>query len=368
MNTVLPSLSRVKCLMRHLPVDFAIGMAFNVGVAMILTYLMHMGGGFWENLVFSMCVGSLALLFIDGGRLILWKLNFPPRLPFLALVMISIPTAKVLGNMIAISILGLPEKNAGAHTIGKNGTEFLIITFLISAAIIWFFRTRAKLSMLAACAETEKACTAATEKQAMQAQLQMLQAQIEPHMLFNTLANLQGLIAIDPVRAQHMLDQLILYLRATLSSSRAEKTTLSHEFALMEAYLGLMSVRMGARLSYTLQLPAALRDVHVLPMLLQPLVENAFKHGLEPNIAGGRIDVTAAEQQGMLTLAVADTGLGLDAPLRPGQSADGLDGSHVGLSNVRERLQAMYGGRASLSLSGNTPSGVIAQLAIPMPS
>jgi LytS/YehU family sensor histidine kinase len=99
----------------------------------------------------------------------------------------------------------------------------------------------------------------------MQAQLQLLQAQIEPHMLFNTLANLQGMIAIDPGRAQHMLDQLILYLRATPSSSRAERASLSHEFSLMEAYLGLMPVRMGARLSYTLQLPPALHDVPNTP-------------------------------------------------------------------------------------------------------
>jgi len=210
---------------------------------------------------------------------------------------------------------------------------------------------------LQAQAEAEKARAASIEKQAMQAQLQLLQAQIEPHMLFNTLANLQGLISVDAPRAQHMLDQLILYLRATLSSSRAEKTTLSHEFSLMEAYLDLMSVRMGKRLSFTLQLPHALEDVLIPPMLLQPLIENAIKHGLEPKIDGGHIDVRATLEQGMLRLSIADTGLGLGvSPAR---------GTQVGLANVRERLLALYGTSASLLLLANPSDGTIAQLDLP---
>jgi hypothetical protein len=120
MNNVLPNLSRVRCLTSHLPFDCAIGTLFNVAVAVVVTYVMHMGGGFWENLVFSMCVGSLALVFIDGGRLIFWRFNFPPVLPFLALVMVSIPVAKYFGNMMAMSILGLSAENASTHLLGKK--------------------------------------------------------------------------------------------------------------------------------------------------------------------------------------------------------------------------------------------------------
>ncbi|OGQ52118.1 MAG: hypothetical protein A3J24_12145 [Deltaproteobacteria bacterium RIFCSPLOWO2_02_FULL_53_8] len=148
-----------------------------------------------------------------------------------------------------------------------------------------------------------------------------------------------------------------MYLRATLSSSRAEKTTLSHEFSLMEAYLDLMSVRMGKRLSFTLQLPHALEDVLIPPMLLQPLIENAIKHGLEPKIDGGHIDVRATLEQGMLRLSIADTGLGLGvSPAR---------GTQVGLANVRERLLALYGTSASLLLLANPSDGTIAQLDLP---
>jgi sensor histidine kinase YesM len=117
-----------------------------------------------------------------------------------------------------------------------------------------------------------------------------------------------------------MLDQLIQFLRATLSSSRTESTTLAEEFALLEAYLGLMAVRMGERLRYAFELPAELRSVRVPPMLLQPLVENAIAHGIEPNIEGGTITISAARQDGMLALTVSDTGRGPHAGAgKPGQ-------------------------------------------------
>ncbi|HTN64961.1 MAG TPA: histidine kinase, partial [Burkholderiaceae bacterium] len=264
------------------------------------------------------------------------------------------------GIAAATRILGIP---AGSFRLTEtpSTTGFVVFFILTCGAISWFFWNRARLQELAARAAAEKARAAAIEKQAMQAQLQLLQAQIEPHMLFNTLATLQSLIAVDPPRAQHMLEQLIHYLRATLSSSRADKTTLAQEFALMDAYLGLMSVRMGARLSYALELPPDLRDIPVPPMLLQPLVENAIKHGLEPKIDGGRITVRARRDGERLCLSVADTGLGLEAA-----AANGSSGTQVGVANVRERLQALYGGTASFALVSNTPDGVLARLELPI--
>jgi sensor histidine kinase YesM len=261
--------------------------------------------------------------------------------------------------MSAIYLLDIPPQNFQAVR-ARNATGLIAVAVLACLSMTWFFWTQSRLQQMKAEAEAEKARAAAIEKQALQAQLRLLQAQIEPHMLFNTLANLQGLIGIDTTRAQHLLDQLIQYLRATLTSSRAEKTTLAQEFALMEAYLGLMSLRMGPRLSYTLQLPELLCTLSVPPMLLQPLVENAVKHGLEPKIDGGHIDVQANRQDETLMLTVTDTGLGLDA------SAGTANGTKVGVANVRERLQALYGDRASFSLTPNTPTGVIARLTIPL--
>jgi len=189
--------------------------------------------------------------------------------------------------------------------------------------------------------------------------LRLLQAQIEPHMLFNTLANLQGLIAIDPDRANTMLEQLIHYLRATLGAARSESTTLADEFAAMDAYLGLMQVRMGERLSYRLELPAALRQARLPPMLLQPLVENAIVHGLEPKIEGGEVRIAAEARDGLLDLRILDTGLGL------GQSGHG-GGGGVGVATTRERLRVLYGERAGVVLMPAQPQGTLVRLTFPL--
>jgi signal transduction histidine kinase len=357
MNTVpqpaLPTYPRL----RRFAIDVAITAVFNLAIALIVTYVIRLHGSFFDNFVISMCIGTLMVSFIDGGRLLLWGLDKPPRLPFLLLFIAALPSARYLGNHLAGALLGIPPENIAAVRAG-NEISFFVMFLFTCLSIAWFFWNRGRVEVLKAEAEAAKARAAAIEKQAMQAQLQMLQAQIEPHMLFNTLANLQGLIAVDPPRAQHMLDQLIQYLRATLSTSRAERVSLASEFALMDAYLGLMQVRMGARLRYTLQLPDALRDTVVAPMLLQPLVENAIKHGLEPKIDGGEVLVRAEREANMLILSVTDTGLGLDtAP----QAGDG-----IGTANVRERLHALYGARAAFDLLPNEPAGTVARLRIPL--
>ncbi|HJV86294.1 MAG TPA: histidine kinase [Noviherbaspirillum sp.] len=331
---------------------------FNVAGALISTYVLRASDSFLENLVFSLCIGTLALLFIDGGRMLLWGHGMPPQWPFIALLVPAIPAAKLLGDALAIQLLGLDAANVAAYQ-SKHAGATIWFTALACVVITWFFWRRGQFAQLQATVAAEKARAAAIEKQAMQAQLQMLQAQIEPHMLFNTLANLQGLIAVDPPRAQHMLDQLIQYLRATLSASRSDKTSLAQEFALLDAYLGLMKVRMGARLSYAFHLPEDLCEATVPPMLLQPLVENAIKHGIEPKVEGGHIDVKAERDGDLLSLTVADTGLGMDADAA-------TSGTCVGVTNVRDRLQMLYGDRAAFSLTPNAPSGVIALLTLPL--
>ncbi|HYD97417.1 MAG TPA: histidine kinase [Noviherbaspirillum sp.] len=358
MNTALPVSAAPYPRLRRFAIDFLITQVFNLIIAVLITYVVRAHDSFFTNLVISVCIGSLAVTFIDGGRLLLWREDRPPRVPFALLVLASFAAAQFFGKIIASQLLDIPLTEFSTVR-GGNAAAMLIGSTFTFAFIIWFFWSRARMAYLSAAAEAEKARAAAVERQAMQAQLQMLQAQIEPHMLFNTLANLQGLIAVDPARAQRMLEQLIQYLRATLSSSRAEQVPLAHEFSLMDAYLGLMKVRMGSRLAYTLDLPPALKDLQVPPMLLQPLAENAIKHGLEPKVEGGSITVRAERRGDALLLTVADTGLGLDG-------APASDGTRVGLSNIRERLQALYGVRGGFSLLPNTPNGVIAQITIPL--
>ena len=337
----------------------------NTLCALMVTYLLHTGRGFFENWVFAMCIGCTAYTLISGSKYLVWGARNPHTLVYYLMCLTLGPVAFVIGSVIAAMMFGYPMI-AVLHFELKSVGTFITITVFVSCISAWFFWNRIRMAELIAAAESEKAKTASTERQAMQAQLQLLQAQIEPHMLFNTLANLQGLIAIDPDRAQHMLSQLITYLRATLSSSRAECTTLQQEFSLMQAYLELLTIRMGRRLSYQLELPDELNAVEIAPMLLQPLVENAIKHGLEPKLDGGHIHVIAFQDNEFLHLKVIDTGLGLPFDYDDHATQPTSAGHHVGNANIRDRLLALYGQNASLALSPHRPQGTVAHLRIPV--
>jgi signal transduction histidine kinase len=197
-----------------------------------------------------------------------------------------------------------------------------------------------------------------TQRQLAEAQLQRLQAQLEPHMLFNTLANLHALIETQPARAQDMLAHLIDYLRATLGASRSGQVTLAEEMKLVQDYLALMQIRMGARLQVQLELPAELHAMSWPPMLLQPLVENAIQHGLDPLPEGGLLRVTAHREGAHLCVQVQDHGVGLRHTQAGPQS--------FGLSCVRERLHTLHGDQASLSLSPGEPRGTVVTVRLPL--
>ena len=216
-----------------------------------------------------------------------------------------------------------------------------MITLFAGIAGTWYFVNRERI--------------ATAERGAAEARLKLLQAQIEPHFLFNTLANLDSLIGKDPKRACEMLGHLNDYLRATLDTTRRTSGTLGQEFAIARGYLEIVAVRMGSRLAFSLSLPEELKTFEVPPMLLQPLVENAVKHGLEAKIEGGRIEVSVSKKQNSIEIHVCDTGLG-----------DGTtQGTGVGLANIRERLAAAYGDRGRLSIERNETKGVTATVTIP---
>lgn len=178
---------------------------------------------------------------------------------------------------------------------------------------------------------------------------QLMQAQIEPHFLFNTLATIQSLIGRSPENANLMMDNFIAYLRQSLSASRAHEGTVKQEFDLLRNYLELLKIRMVDRLRFELDLPADLHNVSLAPMLLQPIVENAIKHGLEPKIEGGTVRVSARRDGAQMVLSVADNGLGFSDHA----------GAGVGLSNLRERLAVLYDGQATLTVADASPGTVI---------
>ncbi len=194
----------------------------------------------------------------------------------------------------------------------------------------------------------EKLKVVSSEKQLMQAQMRMLQAQIEPHFLFNTLATIQSLIGRSPEKANLMMDNFIAYLRQSLSASRAQEGTVKQEFDLLRHYLELLKIRMGDRLQFELDVADDLGSAPLAPMLLQPIVENAIKHGLEPKVEGGMVRVSAQRDGARMVLSVADNGLGFS------DHADS-SGEGVGLTNLRERLAVLYDGQATLTVAEANP-------------
>ena len=229
----------------------------------------------------------------------------------------------------------------------------LILTSIIAKVLLGGKRkaeTRAQAASATAAQEGLK-------RQLIEAQLKMMQAQVEPHFLFNTLASVDYLIETDPARASKMQKNLIQYLRAALPQMREGSTTLGKELALVRSYLEILKVRMDDRLQFAITVPQGLMSAQFPPMMLQSLVENSIKHGLEPKPEGGSITVAADIANGNLRVRVADTGLGFGAAGEPGTG--------VGLNNIRERLAALYAGRAKFTVEANSPTGTIATVEVP---
>ena len=196
----------------------------------------------------------------------------------------------------------------------------------------------------------------ATEKELSVAKLNLLHAQVEPHFLYNTLANAQVLTRTDPPRADQMLGHLIQYLRSSLPSVEESMSTLGVELERTQAYLEILKIRMGARLALQVDVPPALLGLALPSMALQTLVENAIKHGLEPKPGGGTVWIIARAFEDHVTLTVADDGLGF---------GQGTSGSGIGLKNLRERLRLTCGERAGVAIVSNFPSGVAATITLP---
>jgi len=198
--------------------------------------------------------------------------------------------------------------------------------------------------------------SAALAREMTEARLHVMQAQIEPHFLFNTLANVRRLYDKDHAGGAAMLGNLMRYLEIALPRMRENESTLGREAGLVEAYLRIQQIRMGHRLAFRVDTPVHLRACAVPPMMLLTLVENAVKHGLDPSLNGGLIRVVARSDGDRLLLSVVDTGVGF----APGS------GAGTGLANIRARLAAQFGDQANLDLENNDSGGVTATISLPM--
>lgn len=241
----------------------------------------------------------------------------------------------------------------------------LILAFIpifVMLLISKYFLGRSRRALAVAEEKTQQAEVSDMSRQITEARLQALQAQVEPHFLYNTLANVQALTEVDPPAANQMVGHLIQYLRASLPKMRENTSTVGQELELVRAYLNILQMRMGGRLEFSIAVPDELLAKSFPPMMLPSLVENAIKHGLEPVREGGRIDVRVERivtpQGDRITIEVKDTGKGLVADSTQ-------PGGGVGLSNLRERLAAIYGHNARFTIESNAPRGVVATIDIP---
>ena len=311
-------------------------------------------------LVYSVLIATFTWASIDFGRHLFpsaQETGWPKGVGAIALPLVGISLGYFLGTLLA-------DKWFGWSSWDGNAASQLRVSLLITAVAgmvgTYFFYTKGRSAYM----ETK---VAEAKSQATEARLKLLQTQIEPHMLFNTLANLRALIPSNPGAAVQMLDQMNDYLRATLNASRTTQHPLQAEFDRLRDYLALMAVRMGPRLRFTLDLPLELADVNVPTLLLQPLVENSIKHGLEPQLGGGEVTVAARQNGNILTLEVSDTGVGLRTS-QPGSAhniSTGNSDGGFGLAQVRERLVTAYGASATIQVAANDPTGTRVTITYP---
>ena len=340
---------------------------YNTVIATILTIFLSSGNSrtpiwdvFLDTLVISQCIGFCIHVSFDCFHRFTsydWRQSLPKWL--LTALHFAIPIGGVFaGYGLAFALKG---KNFYSLLVTYPRAGAMILLVGLLAAFINYLVMDGQTRSLRSEAEEARSKAAATalQKQASDAELRALQAQIEPHFLFNTLANVQALIDYEPTKARVMLESFIEYLRATLDASRRTEGTLGDEVAMLQRYLQLMQVRMGKRLQAVWDIDPGLLSQPLAPLLLQPLVENAIKYGLEPKIEGGTITLSASLTAGRIRIEIRDDGVGLHATSTARKSP--CSGSGTGLKNVLARLQSTCGESATLVLA-DTPKGYSAIL------
>lgn len=333
---------------RSLAFDFAKVAVYNSVIALLLTTATR--HGFMANFIYSQAIG----LSIAAMLHLSCHLRGRTR-PGQADAVLAIPAGLVVGFCLGTWGNGLSLTEVFLRY--PQGVLMSAVAAVVFGVIATFyFSSGARLQEAETLARAERLRRLEQESLATQAELRVLQAQIEPHFLFNTLATVIERIDSDPAIARSMLVSLTDLLRASLANTRRESIALGEELDLLRAYLGIMAARMGPRLRYSIDADADLLAARLPPLLLQPLVENAIRHGLEPKAAGGELNVRCTGGDGRLRIVVEDSGRGLGEPTA---------GGGVGLANIRSRLAARYGDAASLELTTNAAGGISACLDLP---
>ncbi|MDR9468486.1 histidine kinase [Marinospirillum sp.] len=261
----------------------------------------------------------------------------------------------LLGLLLGTSVMILEIHGTFALAFQEQPLQLLgnlAIGLIFSVTVCYFFYIHYQTQRL-------RAQQAEKEKSLALSQLRVLQSQMEPHFLFNTLANIQGLVDEEPDTAKQMIQALTALLRSNLAQVRSDTSNLGQELDLVTAYLDIQQLRMGNRLHWTLQCPPHLLAQPVAPLLLQPLVENAIKHGLEPLPQGGELHLMIQQQGQQLQITLNDTGQGFT-------QHSPTAGQGLGLSNLRKRLQLLYGDQVQLQITQPATGGTRVELCLPL--
>ena len=338
-------LENTRFTVRGLVQSLLLNAAINTAIAVILKGIGY-SKVFVPTLIISQCIG-FSIYFCTLAVIPLYKRAARPAVQ-IALIVAAVIVGATIGAML------------GAFANGKNPflyikehfeffTQAVLLGLLFGSIVSYVFISLSALSR-------EKMKRLELEKNTVDVELKLLQSQMEPHFLFNTLSNIISLIDNDPAKARGMLEAFSSFLRSSFMTARDKTVTLSQELDVVKNYLEVFTVRMGGRLRYSIDLQEGLQGFRVPPLLVQPLVENAVKHGLEPSVRGGEITIRATREGAIVRIEVVDSGLGIN---------EQAPGNGIGLDNIRKRLDLLYNGRGRMVIRENSPSGVRASIEVP---
>ena len=346
------------------------GMVFGLSslIAFLFSLMEPDSGSLPQQLLISNIIGGCIWLLIEGMHTL-----SRGRVGLLPSMIIGVPGGIILGAKLAtlfgaVDLIGFWTRDP-AHEWKSISVTSLFALAATAFVVLFGQAVNYRLEL-----ESERRRSAEAARAQAVAELGLLQAQIEPHFLFNTLAHVQSAIEEEPAVGKAMLEHLVQYLRGALSRSRVSRYTLREEADLVNSLLSIASIRLGKRLTYRMTIPESLMTAVLPPLIVQPLVENAIKHGIEAAVEGGAILVEGAVDGNALVLRVVDSGLGIDPELgvdagSDGDSGPGVTGAArqgVGLANVRARLASLYGDQGRLTLHRHEPRGIVAEVRLPL--
>ncbi|MBN2529264.1 MAG: histidine kinase [Deltaproteobacteria bacterium] len=327
---------------------------FNTLVAFTINYLVLKKDSVLDVLVVSQFVGLSIWMCVAGA--IKYVAN-SSVVQTSILIFVALLCGVIVGATLSYLYLYLRNEADVDHFFSRVFSYVFIFGLVFGLPVIYFLVSWHQIRESEKRVEQEKIKRLTLEKQSAMTTLKLLQAQIEPHFLFNTLSNISALINTDGNKARLMLENLNEFLRISLTRTRQDMTTLEEELLLVRRYLEIFQIRLGGRLRFSILNNTGLIDVPFPPLVIQPLVENSIRYGIEPQVNGGEVTIECTITDDLLEVRIIDTGLSLET--------DG-NKAGVGIDNVTRRLDAIYGQQASLTLLANKPVGVVAKVKVPL--